>query len=148
MEKLFSLEKGRHWVGESCYHLVFVAAYRRKIFARDIVLRLTRAYIEAKAQDMKIRIESMEFGPDHVHMFVSRCDAYSPRDLKHDMKGFAAAMMRKNHWNLFRDMLWGKKFWKRGDFHRSIGSVSKDKVKFYIDHCQHKHWDYRRPDGL
>ena len=140
MEKLFSLEKGRHWVGESCYHIVFVVAYRRKIFAREKVLQLTRAYIEAKAQDMRVRIESMEFGQDHVHMFLSCCDAYSPREIKRNLKGFVSAMMRKNHWPLFRNMLWGKKFWKRGDFHRSIGSVTKDKVRFYIDHCQAKHW--------
>ena len=143
MEKLFSLEKGRHWVGESCYHIVFVVAYRREVFAREKVLRLAKVYIEAKAEEMKIRIESMEFGPDHVHMFVSRCDDYSPRQMKKMLKGFTSKMMRKNHWTLFRDMLWGKKFWKRGDFHRSIGSVTKDKVRFYIDHCQHKHWIIR-----
>ena len=143
MEKLFSLEKGRHWVGESCYHIVFVVAYRREVFAREKVLRLAKVYIEAKAEEMKIRIESMEFGPDHVHMFVSRCDDYSPRQMKKMLKGFTSKMMRRNHWPLFRDMLWGKKFWKRGDFHRSIGSVTKDKVRFYIDHCQHKHWIIR-----
>jgi putative transposase len=140
MKKLFSLEKGRHWVGESCYHLVFVVAYRRKIFTRDKVLQLTQAYIEVKAKDMGIRIETMEFDKDHVHMFVSRCDDYSPRQMKRLIKGFVSKMMRKNHKALFCDMLWGKKFWKRGDFHRSIGSVTKDKVRFYIDHCQGKYW--------
>ena len=108
MEKCFELVKGRHSVGEYNFHVVLVVAYRRRVFERGIVMRLVRAYIEAKAQEMRIRIDAMEFGPDHMHIFASRCGRWSGYELKRQLKGFTGFMMRKNHKPLFRDMLWAR----------------------------------------
>lgn len=132
--------RGSHSVGQHCYHAVFVIAYRREVFRDKRVLALVKAYLEAKAERMGIVIEAMDFGPDHVHLFVSRCGRWSGYDLQQELKGFTSRMMRKNHRRLFRHLLWGKKFWKRGDFCRSVGSVTADVVKFYIGHCQQEHW--------
>lgn len=132
--------RGSHSVGQYCFHLVLVVAYRRDIFRDGRVLKLTKAYLEAKAEQMGIRVEAIDFGPDHVHLFISRSGMWSAYSMKQGLKGFSSYMMRKNHWNLFRHKLWGKKFWKRGDFCRSVGSVTADKVKFYVEHCQQKHW--------
>jgi len=132
--------RGSHSVGQYSYHAVFVVAYRRDIFRDRRVLALVKAYLEAKAEEMGVSIEAMDFGPDHVHLFVSECGRWSAFGLKQELKGFTARMMRKNHWPLFRHLLWGRKFWKRGDFCRTVGSVTADVVKFYVQHCQQKHW--------
>lgn len=50
-------------------------------------------------------------------------------------------MMRKGHWDIFRNKLWGDKFWSEGHFYRSVGAVTKDTMKHYIKECQEKHWD-------
>mgnify|MGYP001559564004 FL=1 len=49
-------------------------------------------------------------------------------------------MMRKNHMDLIKDKLWGKKFWSEGYFYRTVGAVTKESVQFYIEHSQKKHW--------
>ena len=132
--------RGSHSVGQYSYHVVLVVAYRRQVFRDKRVLALVKAYIEAKAEEMGVAIEAMDFGPDHVHLFVSECGRWSAFDLKRELKGFSSRMMRKNHRPLFSHLLWGKKFWKRGDFCRTVGSVTADVVKFYVAHCQQKHW--------
>jgi REP element-mobilizing transposase RayT len=49
--------------------------------------------------------------------------------------------MRKHFSYLFRDKLWGKKFWSEGHFYRSVGAVNKETMKHYIEDCQDKHWN-------
>ena len=50
-------------------------------------------------------------------------------------------MMRKNHWDLFKEKLWGDKFWSGGYFARSIGETTSDAVEHYILEGQSKHWN-------
>lgn len=135
------LVRASHNVGESNFHLVFVVAYRRKVFSSKHNLDAARAYTEEKALSMKVKIEAMEFGPDHVHLFLSHCRRYSAEELARLLKGYVSRMMRMHHAPFLRAWLWGKKFWTSGYFYRSVGSVNSETVKFYIDHCQAKHWD-------
>ena len=131
----------KHAVGEFNFHIELTPAFRQDIFADERVLKLTRAYISAKIEELKVRIVAMEFGPDHVHIFVADCKNYSACKLVQYIKGFSSVMMRKNHWNLFRHKLWGDKFWSEGYFCRSIGETTSEAVEFYIKESQQKHWN-------
>ncbi|MFH1433199.1 MAG: transposase, partial [archaeon] len=57
------------------------------------------------------------------------------------LKGFSSRMMRKNHWNLFKKDLYGKKFWTSGYFYRTVGAVNSGTVGHYVKESQKKHWD-------
>ena len=135
------LVRNRHSVGESNFHYQLTPAYRQKIFADEKVQKLTRAYFLAKANELEVHISSLEFGPDHVHIFVANCRKYAPSELIGILKGFVSRMMRKNHWILFKHLLYGDKFWTEGYFYRSIGAVTADAVKYYIENSQDKHWE-------
>jgi len=130
-----------HAVGEFNYHIQLTPAYRRDIFAEEKVMKLTKAYLSAKIDELKIELVAIEFGPDHVHIFVANCKNHAPCNLLQQLKGFSSRMMRKNHWNLFKHKLWGKKFWSEGYFCRSIGSTTTEAVEFYIKESQDKHWN-------
>ena len=130
-----------HAVGEFNFHIQLTPAFRQDIFADEKVLKLTKAYISAKMHELKIAIVAMEFGPDHLHIFVANCKNYAPCKLVQYIKGFSSFMLRKNHWNLFKDKLWGNKFWSEGYFCRSIGSTTNEAVEFYINESQQKHWN-------
>jgi len=130
-----------HAVGEFNYHIQLTPAYRRDIFAEEKVMKLTKAYLSAKIDELKIELVAIEFGPDHVHLFVANCKNHAPCKLIQYLKGFSSRMMRKNHWGLFRHKLWGKKFWSEGYFCRSIGSTTTEAVEFYIRESQDKHWN-------
>lgn len=130
-----------HAVGEFNYRVQLTPAYRREIFFDEKTKNLTKAYLFAKANELKVEIFSIEFGPDHVHIFVVNCKNYAPCKLIQFLKGFSSRMMRKNHWALFRNNLWGKKFWSEGYFCRTVGSVTTETVKHYIEESQSKHWN-------
>jgi len=139
--KDFSLARAGHCIGEANFHVQLTAAYRRPIFAIPAVQRLTKAYILAKAESLGIAIPCIGFGPDHLHFFAANCRKYSIREVVRLTKGFTSYMMRKNHRKLFEHLLWGKKFWTSGYFYRSVGSVTKEAMAYYIEHAQRKHWD-------
>ena len=135
------LIKYSHSIGESNFHYQLTAAYRKKIFAYEKVQKLTRAYLVAKADELGVRIVSIEFGPDHAHLFVTHCRKYSASQLIGLFKGYVSRMMRKNHWNLFKHLLWGNKFWTGGYFFRSVGATTAETIKYYIENSQSKHWE-------
>jgi putative transposase len=134
------LRRSAHSVGEYNAHLVLTPAYRRAIFADPLVRELTTAYLVTKAHDLGIDVPALEFGTDHVHLFVANWRRYAPQDIAQQLKGYTSYMMRKAHHALFRDQLWGKKFWTAGYFFRTVGAVSADTVKKYIIESQTKHW--------
>jgi putative transposase len=132
-----------HAVGEFNYHIQITPAYRQGAMEDDKVDRLVKAYITAKLDELKVRIVTMRGGKEHLHIFVADCKNIAPPELIRQLKGFSSFMMRKNHWNLFRHLLWDKKFWSEGYFCRSIGSTTTESVEYYIEHSQDKHWvDY------
>ncbi len=130
-----------HAVGEFNYHIQLTPAYRREIFAENNVDKLTKAYITAKIEELNLELVTMEFGPDHLHIFVANCKNIAPCKMIQLLKGFSSRMMRKNHWNLFRHLLWGDKFWSGGYFCRSIGETTSEAVEHYIKESQSKHWE-------
>ena len=130
-----------HTVGESCLHLQFTPAYRKPLFADKRVKKLVELYLLAKADELEIVIAGLGFGPNHLHVFICNWKNYSISKLVKRLKGFVSRMMRKNHWKLFKHLLWGKKFWSEGYFHRTVGSVTKDAMEFYVSHSQDKHWE-------
>ena len=130
-----------HAVGESNYHLQFTPAYRQDIFHDKLVQELTFAYILTKLKKLKVQLLAYNYGPDHLHLFVSNVRFVSEIELVRQTKGFSSYMMRRGHWNMFRHKLWGKKFWSEGHFYRSVGVVTKETMKHYIEESQDKHWD-------
>ncbi len=140
MEFNLELIRYRHTVGESGLHLQFTPAYRRPIFINEKVMKLTKLYMLSEAKRLDIAIAGIGFGPDHVHVFVANWKNFSIKDLTRKLKGYTSKMMRKNHWKLFKSDLYGKKFWSEGYFHRTVGSVTKQAMEFYIKNSQDRHW--------
>ncbi len=135
------LLKSSHSVGEANYHIQITPAYRRDIFADELVKILTRDYLLAAASRHGITIAAIGFGPDHCHIFCTNCKNYSAKQLAKTLKGFSSRMMRKHHRELFVDKLWGKKFWTSGYFYRTVGAVNSITVNRYVEESQQKHWE-------
>jgi putative transposase len=139
MEK--QLIVSNHAIGESNFHIQITPAFRQNIFVDEKVAELTLAYILEKLVQLKVQIVAYNFGPDHLHLFVANVRFVSEINLVKQIKGYSSRMMRKNFWYLFREKLWGKKFWSEGHFYRSVGAVNKETMKHYIEECQEKHWE-------
>jgi len=137
MKKLI---KHSHCVGESSFHLQFTPAYRQDIFVSEEIKSLVKHYLLEKAEQLKVFITALGFGPDHLHFFVGNCKNYSAKELARLFKGYISRMMRKHHSELFSDKLWGKKFWTAGYFYRGVGVITAESAEYYIAHSQEKHW--------
>ena len=138
----------RHSVGGSNYHLQFTPKYRVSVFRIEPVRKLIEALMRNKAHKLGVRIEAIEFAPNHVHIFVTNCRKYSVSSLTHHFKGYSSWYVRRA---LPRDVsmyLWGDSFWSAGCFYESIGRVTSDTVKYYIEHQQGKHWTHTEPDSI
>ena len=140
MKNRIELVRTSSSVGEMNLHLQLTPAYRRDIFLNEDVKELTKIYFLEKAKKMKLIISALDFGPEHLHVFVANWQKYSLIKLVGLLKGFTSYMMRKHHWDLFKDKLWGNKFWSGGYFYRTVGVVTADSVKYYIENSQKKHW--------
>ena len=130
-----------HAIGESNYHLQLTPAYRQDIFRVLLVQELVMGYIMQKLKQLRVQLLAYNFGPDHLHLFVSNVRHVSEIELVRHLKGYSSFMMRKGHKYLFADKLWGNKFWSEGHFYRSVGMVNKETMKHYIEECQEKHWE-------
>ena len=127
-------------VGEINLHLQLMPAYRKDIFVDEQVKELTKIYFLEKSRKLGIIISAIDFGPDHMHAFITGWKHYSVEKIANELKGFTSYMMRKHHWSLFKHKLLGNKFWSEGYFYRTVGVVTAEAVKYYVEHGQQKHW--------
>lgn len=84
------LARTKHSFGGSNFHLQFTPKYRRLVFESADVQETLRNALMNKAKRMGIRIEAMEFGPDHIHIFITECKNYSASKLVGQFKGYSS----------------------------------------------------------
>jgi putative transposase len=104
-------------------------------------MELTIDYIIHKLNQPKVHLLAYTLGPDHVHLFVSNVRWVGEIELVRQIKVYSSYMMRKGHSYMFEEKLWGDNFWSEGHFYRSVGMVTRETMKHYIEECQDKYWD-------
>jgi len=134
------LTHSAHSVGESNLHLQFTPAYRRDVFRNTELRDLVTILLTEQATRLRIVIAALDYGPDHVHLFVTNWKNWSIPQLAQRLKGVVSRVVRQHYAHLFRDKLWGKKFWSAGYFYRTVGVVTAETVKQYVKQSQRKHW--------
>ncbi len=110
------LRSSKHSFGGSNFHLQFTPKYRRLVFESADVQETLRNALMNKAKRMGIRIEAMEFGPDHIHIFVTECKNYSASKLAGQFKGYSSYVVRRERREQIKDQLWGPHFWSGATF--------------------------------
>ena len=141
-----SITRNRHSVGGSNFHLQFTPKYRRAVFKYPRVRLFIIKWFQEKAMMLGVTLAALEFGLDHVNLFLEDCKNYSVCKLVQHFKGHSSRMVRKEFWDLFQERHRGKAFWTPSNFHESIGRVSSDHVKFNIERQQTKHWQHLTHD--
>lgn len=129
-----------HCVGESNWHFQFTPAFRREIFNNSLVRELTIGYLIQASQDLGLKVGAIECGRDHIHLFLQDTRKVSVVEAVHKLKGYSSFMMRRGHHYLFRHLLWGNKFWSAGYFYQTVGVITSETIKTYIENGQEKHW--------
>lgn len=122
-------ESNNNVVYDCKYHVVFCPKYRKKVLRGDIVTRLKQLF-SLKSDELQCTIIEMEIMPDHVHLLI-RCDPQFGihKAVKH-LKGFASRILRQEFPHLTSSM---PSLWTNSYFVATVGSVSLDVVKQYIE---------------
>ncbi len=85
-------------------------------------------------------VSALEFGPDHVHLFLGNCRKYSVPQVSQYFKGASSRELRKKYMDRVKIKLYSDSFWSDGYFYESVGRVTSESVEYYIKRQQSKHW--------
>jgi len=138
--KKIELVRGHHSVGESNYHIIFCPKYRKPIFVHEIIRQKIERFMRAKLIQFRIEMVAIEFGPDHVHMFWTGVKKAPLDKIIGQVKGYSGYMICKELGLLVKEYIWKGGFWSGGYFYRSIGAVTNERIKTYIERGQEKHY--------
>lgn len=116
------------------YHLVFCPKYRRSVLVNGVDEAL-KQLIQAKANELGITIHALEVMPDHVHIFLEADLTDAPHRIVNQIKGYTSRMLREQ-------FPWLKSrlptLWSRSYFIASVGSVTEEAVRLYIENQKGK----------
>ena len=111
------------------YHVIFCPKYRRKVLTDGVDVRLKEILL-AEAGQLEVAIEAMEVMPDHVHLFLSFDPRLGIHKVVKALKGVSSRILRE-------EFPWLKgrvpSLWTRSYFTSTVGSVSEEAVKQYIE---------------
>ena len=122
---------GGHTVYDIKFHLVWITKYRYKILKGNIGQRL-RILLKQGCEAKNIEIIKGHIAPDHVHMLVSVPPSLSVSDVVRYLKGRSSHLLQDEFAEL-KKRYWGQHLWARGYFCATVGTVTEEMMKQYIE---------------
>lgn len=113
------------------YHIVWITKYRYKVLTHDVGERLKMLLIQG-CQSRGITIVGGHIGVDHVHMLLSCPPSLSPAKVVQYLKGRSSKLLQDEYPKL-KKRYWGQHLWGRGYFCATVGSVTEEMIKEYIE---------------
>lgn len=123
--------KGAHTVYDIQYHFVWVTKYRYQVLRGDS-RPSTRDHPPSLCQPRNHLLKG-HISSDHVHLMVSRPPTFSPAQIAQFIKGVSSRKLQDEFPSL-KKRYWGQHLWARGYFCGTVGAVTKEQIKAYIDH--------------
>lgn len=118
----------------SCqYHVIFTTKYRRKVLTEPIQERAKQLVLE-KQNDYEYELLEMEVMSDHVHLLIDVCPQKGIYKTVGLIKGHLSNILRTEFKELKTKL---PTLWTRSKFISSVGSVSLETVKKYIEEQKH-----------
>ncbi len=124
------------------YHFVWVTKYRYKVLKGDVAERV-RELVRQTCEAFEIRILSGVVSSDHVHILVSAPPTMAPSEIMRRVKGRSASKLFEEYPKL-KARYWGRHCWARGYFCATVGQVTEEMIKSYLEH----HFEPTRDDNF
>ena len=125
------MRKGSHTQYDLQYHVVWTTKYRYKILEKKIAERL-RILLVQGCTARGVRIIRGNITPNHVHLLISCPPTISVAKLLQYLKGRSSKILQEENGQLKR-RYWGQRLWSPGYFCRTVGTVTQEIIKAYID---------------
>ena len=115
------------------YHIILVCKYRKQLLVGAVeydMKKIMRHISEMSDFD----IEVMETDKDHLHMMVRNEPKLSPLQIVRRLKQMSISAVWKKYGDFLRHNFYKEHtFWTDGYFVSSIGNVSQETIKKYIE---------------
>ena len=114
------------------YHIVWCVKYRRKALTPEVASYLREVLVSVGAET-GFTVEACEVGEsDHVHCFVTAPPKLSVTFIVKHLKGTSGLRLFRRFPEL-RERLWRGQLWNGSYFCETIGSMSAENVRSYIE---------------
>ena len=120
-----------HAIYDIQYHLVWCTKYRYPVLRGEIGKRC-RDLLRQIAMAREITVIRGALAPDHVHMLVAAPPSLAPSKLVQYLKGRSSRKLQMEYDELKR-RYWGQHLWARGYFCATVGTVTAEMIKKYIE---------------
>ena len=129
--KSFSHSKGQNW-----YHVIIIPRARFPVFQYEATKKLCEEGLEGVCKRHRIELFGYQVMPDHVHIFISCPPRKSILKICAVIKGGTSYYIRSKMPSLRRY----PRLWSRGVFYRSVGNVSAECIRGYIENSKKNRW--------
>ena len=114
------------------YHIIWCPKYRHKVLEDAIAVELRRIISET-CSVYGWPLEAIEILPDHVHIFVQADHLTAPVEIAKTLKSISAVHIFNKFPKLKGRKFWGSGLWSRGTYYASVGHISEESVRKYIE---------------
>ena len=125
------MRKGAHTQYDIQYHIVWITKYRKRILKGKIASRLKVLLIQG-CTAKKITIIKGNIQEDHVHLLISAPPSLSVAQIMQYLKGRSSKKLQEE-FSILKKQFWGQHLWATGYFCRTIGTVTAEMIKAYIE---------------
>lgn len=122
---------GSHTVYDIQYHLCWCTKYRYPVLKGDIATRC-RDLLRQMAMAREITVIRGSLAPDHIHMLVAAPPTLAPAKIMQYLKGRSSRKLQMEFPQLGK-RYWGQHMWARGYFCATVGTVTDEVIKKYIE---------------
>lgn len=128
--------RGPHTIYDIKYHFVWVTKYRYHVLRGEVAER-TRELVRQSCLSREIRIVRGHVSRDHVHtqeyLRMASCPPkLSPSKVMKQIKGRSSRKLQQEFPHL-RKRYWGRHLWARGYFCASVGLLTEEQIREYIE---------------
>ena len=123
--------KESHAVYDIKYHIVWCTKYRYKILKDAIGYRLCDL-LRQGCETQEITIVRGNITNNHVHILISCPPSIAPSKVVQFLKGRSSKLIQDEFPEL-KKRYWGQHLWARGYFCATVGSVTEETIKQYIE---------------
>jgi len=120
---------GNHMIFSCQYHVIFCPKYRRPILTGEIETRLKNLILE-KQEWYDYKVLDMEVMPDHVHLLLDINPKPGVFYVVNQIKGYTSRVIRSEFPEIKKRL---PTLWTRSKFISSVGAVTLEVVKRYIE---------------
>ena len=125
------MRKNSHVQYDIEYHIVWTTKYRYRVIVGKIAERARKLVIQS-CNSMNVNIIKGSIGKEHIHLLVSCPPSLSVSKLVQQLKGKTSRTLQIEFKEL-RKRYWGRHLWASGYFCRSVGTVTRNIIKEYIE---------------